>query len=79
MPPERLANGTWVICRNTIPRRRGFDEYFGTLLGHADYYRHTYMDGTRELREGEQPVDVPGYLTDLLNQRAVKFIRQHVH
>src|SRR5262245_33754285 len=59
------------------PIRHGFDEYFGVLLGHADYYRYNYFDGTYCLREGDQPVKAEGYLTDLFNQRAVEFIRKH--
>jgi arylsulfatase A-like enzyme len=59
------------------PLRHGFDEYFGVLLGHADYYRYNYFDGTYELRDGEQPAKAEGYLTDLISQRAAKFIRDH--
>jgi len=47
------------------------------LLGHADYYRYNYFDGTYELRDGEKPVKAEGYLTDLINQRAVAFVRKH--
>jgi arylsulfatase A-like enzyme len=59
------------------PNAHGFDEYFGNLLGHADFYGHTYKDGTRQLMENGKFVEAKGYLTDLYNQRAVDFIERH--
>ncbi len=59
------------------PTKHGFDEFFGELLGHSDYYTHSYYDGTYALRDGMKPVKADGYLTDLINQRAVEFVRTH--
>lgn len=71
--------GKWHLGFQTRfnPLRHGFEEYFGVLTGHADYYTYNYFDGTPALREGEKPAQAKGYLTDLINARAVKFIDQH--
>lgn len=52
----------------------GFDEYFGLLLGHADFYTKYYKDGTYQLVEGTTFVKKEGYTTDLFNQRAAEYI-----
>jgi arylsulfatase A-like enzyme len=58
------------------PIRHGFDEYFGVLLGHADYYSYKYFDDTYHLYENDKPARASGYLTDLLNARAVDYINR---
>ena len=57
------------------PLHYGFDEYFGIMSGAGDYFTHKDMTGAPDLFEGEVPVTRAGYLTDLLTQRAVDYIR----
>lgn len=57
------------------PQRIGFETFFGNMDGVLDYYGHVDSTGTPDLYEGEEPVEVEGYYTDLLTDRAVGCIR----
>jgi arylsulfatase A-like enzyme len=57
------------------PLKSGYDEFFGPLAGGVDYFSHCDSAGTHDLYEGEREVERAGYLTDLLSERAVSFVR----
>jgi len=62
------------------PNAHGFDEFFGFKSGYVDYYQHTAGTDAplrADLFENERPVDVPGYMTDLITDRAVRVIEQN--
>lgn len=59
------------------PNVHGFDEFFGILSGNADMYSHKTILGDIDLFENTQPAEAPGYLTELLTDRAVRFIEKH--
>lgn len=52
------------------PLRRGFDEFFGFLEGHSDYF-------DAPLLRGNEPVKEQEYLTDAFAREAVSFIGRH--
>ena len=56
------------------PNAHGFDEFYGVLSGAADYHEHKNGLGEPDLFENLKPVQQNGYLTDLLTDRAVKYI-----
>ncbi|MBA3555856.1 MAG: sulfatase-like hydrolase/transferase [Gemmatimonadales bacterium] len=58
------------------PLRHGFDEFYGFLGPGADYASHLDV-ATRTVsyfQDGESPVHVEGYLTDLFTERAVRIV-----
>jgi N-acetylgalactosamine-6-sulfatase len=57
-----------------LPRRHGFDYFFGSLGGAVDYFHHTESDGQLMLYQNEAPVRREGYMTDLITEEAVRFI-----
>lgn len=59
------------------PNAHGFDYFFGFKSGFIDYYTHTGGDGQPDLFENTTPVTAPGYMTDLITERAVKFVEQN--
>jgi arylsulfatase A-like enzyme len=59
------------------PRAHGFDYFFGLKSGYHDFYHHNDSNGKPDLWENDAPVDVAGYTTDLVTERALKFIEEH--
>jgi arylsulfatase A len=59
------------------PNAHGFEYFFGFKSGYIDYYQHNGGDGKPDLFENEKPIEVDGYMTDLVTQRSVAFIEQH--
>jgi arylsulfatase A-like enzyme len=60
------------------PIKNGFDYFFGILSGGADYISYQGANGgrTHDLYENDVKVYPQGYLTDLLSQKSVDFIKQ---
>jgi arylsulfatase A-like enzyme len=58
------------------PLKCGFDEFFGIMSGAADHFTHKTMAEEPDLYEGEVSVDRVGYITDLLTDRAVNYIKR---
>lgn len=59
------------------PGAHGFDHFFGFKNGFTDFYHRTDGDGRADLFENDRPVEVPGYMTDLITERSVQFIEQN--
>ena len=59
------------------PNAHGFDYFYGFKSGYHDYYTHQGGDGEPDLWENDQPVERRGYTTDLVTERAIRFIEQH--
>ena len=59
------------------PRKHGFDEFWGMLGGHTDYYEHRGEFGWHDLFENETPVHDTTYLTDAITTKARDFITRH--
>jgi arylsulfatase A-like enzyme len=58
------------------PNAHGFDEFFGILAGAGDYFLHKNGLGQPDLYENLSPVERNGYLTDLLTERAVNYVKK---
>jgi len=59
------------------PLRHGFDEFFGILSGNVDHFRHKESNQEHDLYLNQEEFHTEGYLTDLITDRAVDFIRRN--
>jgi arylsulfatase A-like enzyme len=58
------------------PVRSGYEEFFGPMSGGVDYFSHCSTNGAHDLYSGEGEHPEEGYLTDLLSNRAVDYIKR---
>jgi len=58
------------------PLDQGFDRFFGILGGNVDFYRHRELSELPVLLRDRAPVQAEGYMTDLLRDEALGFIRE---
>ena len=58
------------------PIYHGFDEFYGSTAGHADYYTHIYNSSGRiHFYRGITPVNDKGYFDQLFTDEAIKFLQ----
>ena len=58
------------------PEKSGYEVFFGPMAGGVDYFSHCARNGDPDLWENQALVRRDGYLTDLLSERAVQFVRE---
>jgi arylsulfatase A-like enzyme len=58
------------------PLKSGYQEFFGAMSGGLDYFTHRDSSGAHDLWDGERECERAGYLTDLITERAVDYVRR---
>jgi arylsulfatase A-like enzyme len=58
------------------PLKSGYQEFFGPMSGGVDYFTHCDSAGVHDLYQGDKEVHRTGYLTDLLTEEAISFVRR---
>jgi arylsulfatase A-like enzyme len=58
------------------PLKAGYDTYFGNMSGAVDHFTHRDMTNSLDLFEDEVPVERVGYMTDLITDRAVGYLKR---
>jgi arylsulfatase A-like enzyme len=61
---------------NFGPLKSGYHEFFGPMSGGVDYFTHCNGRGVHDFYIGEEEKRQEGYLTDLISNRAVDYIKQ---
>lgn len=74
--------GKWHLGWKTefSPAAHGFEYFLGFKSGYIDYYQHTSGGNSplkADLFENDRQVEIPGYTTDLITERSIRFIEQN--
>lgn len=71
--------GKWHLGlgEDKSPLAHGFDHFFGFKTGFIDYYTHLNGVGAPDLWLDNALHEEEGYMTDLITQHSVRYIREH--
>ena len=76
-------SGKWHVASSltkptdTWPLQRGFDEFFGTIIGAGSFYDPNTLTRGNENIEHEAKADASFFYTDAISDQAVAYIEQH--
>lgn len=75
---QTILIGKWHLgaLPKHSPTKNGFDYFFGIRSGAADYFSHQGGDRKPDLYENDTPVHRQGYLTDLLAEKTIEFLKE---
>ena len=77
-------SGKWHIAKNLTtptgawPLQRGFDEFFGTIIGAGSFYNPNTLTRGNDNVEHEAEQDPEFFYTDAISDQAVDYVRAHV-
>jgi len=74
---QRAMMGKWHLGharRELLPLQHGFTQFYGHYNGAIDYFTH-WRDGELDWHDNDRPFVEEGYSTDLLADRAARFVR----
>ncbi len=80
---KSYLSGKWHVAQNLTeptdawPLQRGFDHFYGTIIGAGSFYHPTTLTRGNENVEHEYENDPSFFYTDAISDQAVEFIRQH--
>lgn len=75
---ENAIVGKWHLGYEPrfSPLDQGFDRFWGYLGGFVDYFTHRELSEVHALYRNREPVRAEGYMTRLITDEAVGFVRQ---
>lgn len=74
---KTYALGKWHLghLEDDYPDNRGFDQFYGFLGGARSYFPLKNPNFNQTLRENRTPVTFEGYLTDVITDKAISYIK----
>ena len=76
-------SGKWHVASSlkepsdAWPLQRGFDEFYGTIIGAGSFYDPNTLTRGNENIEAEAQADPDFFYTDAISTQAVEFVRRH--